>query len=389
MASSLAGTWNGAVRRIGVLRIALPPFAAGKLVGLAVPMLAVWARSTGVGFPTGTALLQPFSLWDGAAFTEIAQQGYPSGPLNLAPGSTGHLWAYFPGYPILIHAVSFLVPDTIAAGILVSAACELVALIFLAKLVMLERHDEVSARFACWALALFPYSFYLTATYSESAFLAAATACLYYMRRGDDGRAAIGAALAMLVRVTGVALVPALVLDHLARRRARPGPGLAAILASLLAPLLFLGYGGLTTGDLLAYVHVEQSASFNRLLAWPWDGARSTFDSFVNGPGGNSWVFGMELLFGIAGLVAVLWMAWNWRTFAPSLTVFSAVAWIMGTSLIYWLSVPRYEMTVVPIYLALADVTRRRPGIRPVLIAVSAAWMGMVATLAATGQFVA
>ena len=164
-----------------------------------------------------------------------------------------------------------------------------------------------------------------------------------------------------------------------------PGPGLAAILASLLAPLLFLGYGGLTTGDLLASVHVEQSASFNRLLAWPWDGARSTFDSFVNGPGGNSWVFGMELLFGIAGLVAVLWMAWNWRTFAPSLTVFSAVAWIMGTSLIYWLSVPRYEMTVVPIYLALADVTHRRPGIRPVLIAVSAAWMGMVATLAATG----
>jgi len=186
-----------------------------------------------------------------------------------------------------------------------------------------------------------------------------------------------------------VALVPALVVDHLVRRRGRPGSGLAAILASLLSPLLFLGYAGLSTGDVLAYVHVEQSASFNRVLAWPWDGARSTFASFAGGPGGNSWVFGMEFLFGVAGFVAVLWMAGNWRSFPPSLTVFSAVAWVMGTSLIYWLSVPRYEMTVIPIYLALADASRRRPGIRPVLIGVSAAWMGMVATLAATGQFVA
>jgi hypothetical protein len=46
-------------------------------------------------------------------------------------------------------------------------------------------------------------------------------------------------------------------------------------------------------------------------------------------------------------------------------------------------------MTVVPIYLALADVTLRHPRSRPVLIAVSAGWMGFLATLMATGQFVA
>lgn len=97
----------------------------------------------------------------------------------------------------------------------------------------------------------------------------------------------------------------------------------------------------------------------------------------------------MEMLFGVAGLVAVIWLAWHWRTAAPALTVFAAVAWLMSTSLIYWLSVPRYEMTVVPIYLALADVTRRNPRSRPVLIAVSAGWMGFLATLMATGQFVA
>jgi hypothetical protein len=209
------------------------------------------------------------------------------------------------------------------------------------------------------------------------------------MRRGKDGRASIAAAVAMLVRITGVALIPALIVDHLIRQRGRPGRGLIAILATPLAPLLFVAYGWLSTGNPLVYLQVERSASFNRLFAWPWDGARATFQSFVDGYNGNSFVFGMELLFGIAGLIAVLWLAWHWRTVSPSLTVFAAVAWLMSTSLIYWLSVPRYEMTVVPIYLALADVTRRHPQSRTVLIAVSAGWMGFLATLMATGQFVA
>jgi hypothetical protein len=389
MASPLAATRRSAARQVGVLRIALPAFVAGKLIGLLVPMLTTWVHSPEAGVPSWSALLHPFALWDGAAFTEIAQQGYPGGPLNLAPGTAGHLWAYFPGYPLLVHATAYVVPDTITAGILVSAACELVALVFLAKLILLERGDEASARFACWALALFPYAIYLTSVYSESTFLAATTASLYYMRRGRDGRAAVAAALAMLVRITGVALVPALIVDHLVRRRGRPGRGLLAILASLLSPLLFAGYAWLRTGDVLAWEHAEKSVSFNRNLAWPWDGARATFETFMRDTGGNSFVFGMEMLFGVAGLIAVLWLAWHWRTVAPSLTVFAAVAWLMGTSVVYWLSVPRYEMAVVPIYLALADVTRNHPRTRPVLIAVSAGWMGFLATLIATGQFVA
>ena len=388
-ASSPTSRWASVRGQSGVLRIAIPPFVASKLIGVLVPMLTVWVRGTGAGLPAASTLLQPFALWDGAAFTEIAQQGYPSGPINLATGAPGHLWAYFPGYPLLVHLLGYLVPGTIAAGIVVSAAAELTALVFLAKLILLERGDEASARFACWALAVFPYAVYLTAVYSESTFLAAATASLYYMRKGRDGRASIAAAIAMLVRITGAALIPALIVDHLIRRRGRPGRGLIAILSSLLAPLLFVAYAWLSTGDPLAYLQVERSPSFNRLFAWPWDGARATFASFVGGIGGNSFVFGMEMLFGVAGLVAVLWLAWHWRTVPPALTVFAAVAWLMSTSLIYWLSVPRYMMTVVPIYLALADVTRRHPRSRPVLIAVSAGWMGFLATLMATGQFVA
>ena len=352
-------------------------------------MATLWARSTGVGVPPASAFLGPFAQWDGAAYVRIAAFGFPTGPLQLGPNTLGYLWARSPGYPLLVHIFTYLIPQTVVAGIVVSGVGELIALIFLAKLVLHERGDESSASFACWALAVFPYAFYLTAVYTESAFLAAAIASLYYMRRGSEGRASLAAGCAMFIHITGAALVPALIVDHLIRRRGRPGRGLLVILASLLSPLLWIAYAWRLTGDPLAYVHAAQSASFNRILAWPWSGAYTTWTNFVGGAGGNSWLFGMEILFGVGGLVAILWMAWQWRQIAPSLTLYAAGIWVMATAVIYWLGTPRFEMTAVPIYLALADVTRRHPRARPALIAVSAGWMGFIASLAATGQFVA
>jgi hypothetical protein len=383
-------SWLGRLRSAGGLGIALPPFAASKAIALLVPMLTVWARSTGVGVPPAGAFLRPFDLWDGAAYLQIATGGYPAGPVDLSLGGTGHLWAYFPGYPLLVHLAGFVVPQTIAAAIVVSAAGELVALVFLARLVLLERPgDEGAARFACWTLAVFPYAFYLTSAYTESAFLAGAVTCLYWMRRGREGRAGLAAAAASLLHVTGVALVPAMAVNHLVRRRGRPGPGLLWSLGGMVGPVLFGLYAWSLTGDPLTPVHVEQSASFNRMLDWPWAGALATGRAFTGGVGVNSFVFGMEILFGAGSLEAVVWLAWHWRTIPPAFTVYAVGVWVMMTSVIYWLSTPRYEMTAVPLYLAGADLTRRHPRARPVVVAVSAGWMGFLCTLAATGQFVA
>jgi hypothetical protein len=384
-----SGLWARANGRIGVLHLVVGPFIASKAIAVLVPMATLWARSTGVGVPPASAFLGPFAQWDGAAYAQIAANGFPTGPLQLGPGTLGYLWARSPGYPLLVHLAMYVIPQTVVAGIVVSAVGELVALIFLAKLVLHERGDEASASFACWALAVFPYAFYLTAVYTESAFLAAAIACLYYMRRGKEGPAALAAGCAMFIHITGVALLPALIVDHLVRRRGRPGRGLLVILASLLSPLLWVAYAWRLTGDPLAYVHAAEGPSFNRVLAWPWTGAYTTWTNFVGGAAGDSFLFGMEILFGVGSLVAILWMAWHWREISPSLTVYALGIWVMATSVIYWLGTPRFEMTAVPIYLALADLTRRHPRARPVLIAASAGWMGFIASLAATGQFVA
>ncbi len=377
------------VDRVEGLSIALPPFVAGKTIAVLVPLLTVWARSRGVGTPPASTFLHAFAQWDGAAYAQIAARGYPAGPLSTAIGSPDHLWARFPGYPLLVHVVGYAVPPTVVAGMLVSTIGELVALVFLAKLVLGEGRSPADARFACWALALFPYAFYTTAVYTEGAFLALALACLYWMRGGHEGRAALAALGAIFIHVTGVALVPALIVEHLMRRRGRPGWGLVAAAASLLALGAFALWAWLLTGDPLAYIHIAQSRSYNRLFAWPWSGAASTWSNALGGRGGNSFIFGMEVLFGGLWLGVAGWMAWRWRRIAPSLTVFVAGTWLMSACVIYWLGMPRLMMTAAPIYLAFVEMTRRRPGVRPVWLAVSAGWMGLVCSLAATGQFVA
>ena len=381
------GPIERSIPAVSVLRMVLPPFIGGKLVALFVPMLTVWSSSTTAGHPSYQAFLQPFGLWDGDAYRSIAVHGYPGGHLDPTPGAASHLWGFFPGYPMLVRAVMYVVNDAITAGVIVNVVCQFVALVYLARLLMLER-DEHDARFGSWMLMLYPYAVFMTALYTESAFLAAATACFYYMRRGDFTLASIAAGVAVAVRVTGIALVIALVVEHLWQRRGRPGPALLPIALSVTPALLFLAYAHGMTGDALAYQHIQQSASFNRIQTWPWTGARNTMSVVISGsPSSNTYIFAMEALFGVLGFAAIVYMAFHWRRFAPSMMVFSAGVWLLGASLVYWLGMPRYEMSIVPFYLVLCDLTRRRRSWRPALLTVSGGWMAFVASMLATGRY--
>jgi hypothetical protein len=375
------------------LRLVLPAFIAGKLVSLLAPMLTVWSQTAAPGHPTYTDLLNPFGGWDGDAYKQVAEHGYPSGPLDLTPDDlghhhSGHLWAFFPGYPMLLRAAMLFFPDATTAGVIVNSLGELVALIFLARLALHELSgDTESAAFSVWLLALYPYAVFLTAVYTEGPFLAATVASLYYMRRGQHWRACILAAVATTIRITGLALIPALLLEYLLRRRWRPQADVVAVLLPAVPLLLFLWFAHASTGDTFAFWHAEQSASFNRFTSWPWNGLQATWDA-ARGGGRYSYLYAMELLFGVLGLAAVVYLVTRWREISPSLTVYAAAVWVLSVSYTSWLSVPRYLMAMVPVFLAGAVLTRGRPQLRTSILVVSAGWMGFVSTLFGLGVFV-
>jgi Gpi18-like mannosyltransferase len=180
------------------------------VIGLLVPLHFTWARSGTPGLPTAAELRGAFLRWDSPHYADIATSGYAT--------SLDFHDAFLPGYPLLLKAATALIPDVVLAGLAVSAIFEFIALYYFALLVRGER-DLDAARFCVWCLAVSPFAFFLTALYTEGPFIAGAAASLYHARRGDTLRASLSATFACAMRVTGLALVPAVLIEHLWRSR--------------------------------------------------------------------------------------------------------------------------------------------------------------------------
>src|SRR3954452_3284627 len=109
--------------------------------------------------------------WDGAYYSQIVEQGYPTSlPLDSDGSVQQNPWAFLPLYPMIVRAVMFLTGMTFyPAGFAVAMIFGAAASIVLFRLV--AARAGVSSAF--WATALFcfgPLSFVLQIAYAESLF---------------------------------------------------------------------------------------------------------------------------------------------------------------------------------------------------------------------------
>lgn len=174
------------------------------------------------------ALAAPFARWDSVWYLTIARDGYTD---PLAP-------AFFPLYPLLVASVGALGPGLLVGGMLVSLVSLLIALILLHRLAELELGAAYpqAPHLTVLATALGPMSFFLTALYSESLFLALSLGAFLSARRGRWAAAGACGALATATRSQGLLLLGALAVLYVeqrrgvplaltrSRRRRRPGP---------------------------------------------------------------------------------------------------------------------------------------------------------------------
>jgi hypothetical protein len=221
-------------------------------------------------------LLSPANRWDAVFYLEIAQDGYADSAINAA---------FFPLYPLLIRAVGEPI-DALGlagahpfefAGLLVSLAAFIVALYLLHRLTDLELGPKAADN-TVMLLALFPTSFFFSAIYTESVFLALSVGCVYSARRGWWWRAGALGALASATRSQGLVLLLPLMLMlwygprtkrmpvH-ARRgtsRTRFPPAAHEVAALLLVPLGLLAFIGYVAGT----TDYGVNAPFEAQKAW-------------------------------------------------------------------------------------------------------------------------
>ena len=245
-----------------------------------------------------------FSAWDSNLYEKIATSGYEILE-NHQPGANV---AFFPLFPIALSLLSRLGISVTVAGTLINH------LAFLGTLVLVydwvKSHNGIQA--AKWAVAVLawcPLSIFGSVVYSEGLFLFFSTAALRAFDRQSFWQSALWGSLATASRVTGLAIIPALLLTAYLRKSQ-----LSAYIASLNAGMgvvLYSIYCELQFHDPFAFITVQYS-QWNRSQGFDWTGWLKMAVEIV--AGGSNWNAGglkdftHPIIFGIMSLLALgLW----------------------------------------------------------------------------------
>jgi hypothetical protein len=346
------------------------------------------------------AVTDVWARWDSVWFLRIAVHGYDA--------ATGAASAFYPLYPATVALLGrAFFGHYVLAGIAISLAASFCAFLLLYELAE-ERLGADGARRTVLYLALFPFALFFQAVYSESLYLLLTIAAFVLAERRRYPAAGAVAGFALLTRPTGVALLPALaLLAWRERDRVRALAWLA------LAPLMFAAYplylwqadddpwaflraqrlwsrhlspagpfGGIWDGLRAGWAGVEQLASGSHTHVY-WTAVRDTDP--IRAATLNLECLAFLVLFVVLTVIA-------WRRFGAPYGLFAALSLAIPLSVPSerWplLSMPRFGLTIFPLFMALA-VLGGRPRAHTAIVAVSSLLLGVSVVQWALWQWVA
>lgn len=314
-----------------------------------------------------------FEQWDWYHFVNIARDGYFPGQSGPWVQGWDNREAFFPGFPILLRAVHAVIPDWTVSGLLISFVSGAVAVLALARIARFDRPGTRADRDSALFLMLSPCAIFLAVGYSEALFLAFALPAWLAARRHSWALAAILAAFATSVRITGLFLAAAVAVHFLVSIRAHRQWRAVPWLAVPVVPALGYGvYLYLKTGDALAWMHAQQRGWY-RNFTNPWDTWTTTWEAAFGHvqTTGYAFMFQAELIAMGIGLI-LFGLLLHHRRWAEGVYV-GLNLMALGTS--YWyMSIPRATLLWWPLWVGLASWNLRRPAIKTT-------WLCLVAPL--------
>jgi hypothetical protein len=350
------------------------------LLAFGTASLATVAMAVAVARVSGRSVLGVLSRSDGGWYLAIVERGYPRAVPTGAGDQAQSTLAFFPGYPLLVEAGSSLtrLSPALVGGLVsvLAGAAASVVLWLLAERVA----DARTANRAVMLFCFFPPAFVLSMVYSEALFLLLVGACLLALVRERWLVAGVAAALAGLVRPTGLVLTLCCAWAAVAAIRQRRSwrPAIAPLLAPT-GTLAFCAYLRLHTGDWLAYVHATQ-----RGWGQGFDLGASTLRSLqLVVAEGQFGLYIVMLAVTAAAVVVAVYLLVRWPLPAPVLI------YVAGTAGIALLSsnitsLPRYLLAAFPVLIPVAR--QLSDDAYPMVVAASATLM---ATLFWTTSLVA
>lgn len=353
----------------------LKAFVVSRLLILAAIYVAPTILEPGTG---GYAdAFGTLTRWDGSWYLGIVNDGY-----NFTPGKHSNI-GFFPGYPLLVKIASALIPNTAVAALVVSNVAFLIAALLLNALIRREYVDDNVSRAAIALLMFSPVSFFFSAAYTESTFLALSLGAFTAALNRQWLVAGLCGMLLAATRNIGVLISIPLLLEFI--RQAGTGPDRwrnlvqPRILLLGLVPagfFLFLLFGYMKFGD--PFVYMRATALWNRTASAPWV---TIINSAYFAPFYQV-LFGLVLVSGFA-----LWAAAIRFRLRTSYVVWAGILltiYICGNNLE---AIPRYLSVVFPLFIAFGLLTQRIKWTFEIVFGLSVALLTICTILSAAGYW--
>ncbi|MDQ2084836.1 hypothetical protein RBH29_00100 [Herbivorax sp. ANBcel31] len=143
--------------------------------------------------------------WDSSNYIFLAENWY------VNEGEPRLYIAFYPLYPLLMRILTFVIKDSLLAGVIVSNTCIAFASYYLYKLVNLDFDDKTSFAAVKYML-IFPFSFYFGIVFTESLFIMLSIIFFYHLRKHNWALAGIFGFLSATTKNQGIILfAPAVV----------------------------------------------------------------------------------------------------------------------------------------------------------------------------------
>lgn len=323
-------------------------------------------------FSIHSVFLFPWANFDGIHYLNIAQFGYT----NQA--------RFFPLFPLILKVTS----SSVGASVLSVSIIFFAALFFLKKLLALDFTDKVSQRSLIYLL-LFPTSFFFVSIYSESLFLLLAILAFYFARKRKWLLSIICAMLLMTTRFVGVAILPALLYEFITNEKI----SIKKLTLFLLAPLglvLFSLFNYYKWHNFFYFIQAQGELGNNRtvmgIVLFPQTIFRYIKILSTVSVGSYDWMIALLELTAFVFVGLFLYFAWK-KKIRMSYLIFAAVNFTIITSTGTFSGLPRYVLTIFPIFIAFALVENK--ALKLAYLIISPILLFVLLMLFSRGYFVA
>lgn len=301
------------------------------------------------------SVISIWDVWDTQHYLKIAHYGYTSSTAD----KRNLLIVFFPLYPYFIKIFALVFKNYLLSALIVSNLAYAAAVFYLYRLVRLDFDDDEAFRSVIY-ISVFPTAYFLHAAYTESLFLAFAIACFYYARKENWPLAGILGMLAAATRITGIILIPVLVIEYLNQKGYKLRDVKINILwisVVALGLLFYLGINYATFGDPFMFLKIQEQ-HWNKHLDLPFSGFLNAVNSIFSKAPRDTVVVGIAEP--AAGLLSFLLIVYSFFRIRLSYAIFALMTWLMVTSTSFWLSIPRYTISMFPIFITLSLLGRQR-----------------------------